>query len=313
MPQPAGKAGKGVGKAASRVIQRPTPYNRPRPQVGGASNQGKSAPRGGYSVYVGNLAFRVRSAPRALSLHFRRPRLTPCPFLAVSRARSWQDLKDHFKQVGKVTHADVAMEPDGRSKGYGLVTFANASDARAAIEQLHDSEIDGFDRKIFVREDRDAPGGGGGGGAEASVYVGNLSWNVAWQDLKDHCKTAGSVVHADVMMEPDGRSKGCGIVQFASAREAAHAIATLNDTELNGRQIFLREDREAAKVSGAANVYVGNLSWNVTWQGASRTPPAPRTPPPDPRARAAVYVVSARVSQTSRTTVRRRARSCTPT
>jgi RNA recognition motif-containing protein len=31
------------------------------------------------------------------------------------------------------------------------------------------------------------------------VYVGNLSWNVKWQDLKDHMKQAGVVVHADGM------------------------------------------------------------------------------------------------------------------
>ena len=33
----------------------------------------------------------------------------------------------------------------------------------------------------------------GGGGATTSVYVGNLSWDVTWQDLKDHFKQAGAV------------------------------------------------------------------------------------------------------------------------
>jgi hypothetical protein len=30
------------------------------------------------------------------------------------------------------------------------------------------------------------------------------------QDLKDHMRQAGDVVHADVMTMPDGKSKGCG-------------------------------------------------------------------------------------------------------
>ena len=84
-----------------------------------------------------------------------------------------------------------------------------------------------------------------GGGAGTSVYVGNLSWDVSWQDLKDHMKNAGNVVHADVMMGNDGRSRGCGLVTFASAQDAENAIAILNDTDLNGRPIFVREDREA--------------------------------------------------------------------
>ena len=61
--------------------------------------------------------------------------------------------------------------------------------------------------------------------SSASVYVGNLSWDVSWQDLKDHFKTVGHVLHADVLTEAaTGRSKGCGIVSFASARDAATAI-----------------------------------------------------------------------------------------
>ena len=42
------------------------------------------------------------------------------------------------------------------------------------------------------------------------IYVGNLSWDVKWQDLKDFFKPCGTVVRADVMEEPGGRSKGCG-------------------------------------------------------------------------------------------------------
>jgi RNA recognition motif-containing protein len=43
----------------------------------------------------------------------------------------------------------------------------------------------------------------------------------------------------------DGRSKGCGIVEFATPDEAQRAITELNDTELMGRMVFVREDRES--------------------------------------------------------------------
>ncbi len=82
------------------------------------------------------------------------------------------------------------------------------------------------------------------GGGSRRVYVGNLSWEVSWQDLKDHMRSAGNVARADVMQDNSGRSKGCGIVEFSTAREANKAIQTLNDTELKGRKIFVREDRE---------------------------------------------------------------------
>ena len=138
-----------------------------------------------------------------------------------------------------------------------------------------------------MREDREtngtATGGasGRGGGGGTSVYVGNLAWDVSWQDLKDHFKSVGSVLHADVMLEPGTtRSKGCGLVTFANARDAATAISTLHDTELNGRLIFVREDREVGTGIGGPSgrggamapastegckVFVGSLPRETTW------------------------------------------------
>lgn len=99
---------------------------------------------------------------------------------------------------------------------------------------------------------------------DARVFVGNLSWEVSWQDLKDHMRQAGEVVHADVMLEDNGRSKGCGLVAYSSAEEAQAAVEELHDSELKGRKIFVREDREPLQQE--CRVYVGNLAWSVTWQ-----------------------------------------------
>ena len=42
----------------------------------------------------------------------------------------------------------------------------------------------------------------------------------------------------------NGRSKGCGIVEYADINGTNRAIKELNDLELMGRKIFVREDRE---------------------------------------------------------------------
>ena len=74
---------------------------------------------------------------------------------------TWHALKDHMRQAGEVVHANVMLEDGGRSKGWGLVTYADPTSASAAIDLLNDSELEG--RTISVRPDRDAGGGGGGG------------------------------------------------------------------------------------------------------------------------------------------------------
>jgi len=81
------------------------------------------------------------------------------------------------------------------------------------------------------------------------VYVGNLAFPVAWQDLKDHFASVGEVRHAAVATNgylDSGRpkSKGYGFVEFERAEDAVKAIQMLNDTELKGRKIWVREDRD---------------------------------------------------------------------
>lgn len=82
------------------------------------------------------------------------------------------------------------------------------------------------------------------------VYVGNLSWATSWQELKDHMRDAGEVQYAKILQDREGRSKGCGIVEFTEVEGAKDAIEKLTDSELKGRKIFVREDREDGKRGG---------------------------------------------------------------
>lgn len=55
---------------------------------------------------------------------------------------------------------------------------------------------------------------------------------------------AGNVKFVDLFQEPGGRSKGCAVVEYETAQEAHAATRDLHDTDLMGRLIFVREDRE---------------------------------------------------------------------
>lgn len=53
----------------------------------------------------------------------------------------------------------------------------------------------------------------------------------------------GNVVHANVLMDPSGNSKGCGIAEFATPEDALNALTILQNKELRGQKVYLREDR----------------------------------------------------------------------
>ncbi|KAI8472980.1 MAG: hypothetical protein J3K34DRAFT_453710 [Monoraphidium minutum] len=63
---------------------------------------------------------------------------------------TWQDLKDHFAEIGDAERADVMQAPDGRSKGWGTVRFATTEGAQAAIERFHGSDLEGRTLTVFL-------------------------------------------------------------------------------------------------------------------------------------------------------------------
>ncbi|KAI9359844.1 hypothetical protein BD770DRAFT_385635 [Pilaira anomala] len=110
---------------------------------------------------------------------------------------------------------------------------------------------------------------------DCRVYVGNLPFEVSWHQLKDFMREAGQVSYVDVLKLPNGRSKGCGVVEYRYPEDAKRAIHILNKTEFMGRPVFVREDREYEN-SGPpkdprdapddCRLHVGNLPLNASWQ-----------------------------------------------
>ena len=82
------------------------------------------------NIYVGNLSFETQEA----------------------------DLNGAFAQFGQVAEARVVTDRDtGQSRGFGFVEMPDESEARAAIEQLNGSDLQGRTLKVNEarpREDR---------------------------------------------------------------------------------------------------------------------------------------------------------------
>jgi RNA recognition motif-containing protein len=79
------------------------------------------------------------------------------------------------------------------------------------------------------------------------IFVGNLSYNVTEDDLRQAFEDFGQVASATVIMdEQSGRSKGFGFVEMPIQAEAQSAIEVLNGKALKGRTITVNEARPQA-------------------------------------------------------------------
>ncbi|HZG99616.1 MAG TPA: RNA-binding protein [Flavisolibacter sp.] len=77
-----------------------------------------------------------------------------------------------------------------------------------------------------------------------NIYVGNLSWNLKDQDLSDLFTPYGEVASAKIVLDKfTQRSKGFGFVEMPNDQEAQAAIAQLNGSEVDGRNLVVNESR----------------------------------------------------------------------
>jgi RNA recognition motif-containing protein len=84
-----------------------------------------------------------------------------------------------------------------------------------------------------------------------NIYVGNLSWGLKDQDLANLFAPFGQVTSAKIVTDKfTQRSKGFGFVEMANDAEAQAAIAQLNGSEVEGRNLVVNESRPKQEGGG---------------------------------------------------------------
>lgn len=88
------------------------------------------------------------------------------------------------------------------------------------------------------------------------LFVGNLSYNTAENDLVDHFSQAGMVRSVDVVFDKfTGKSRGFAFVEMGTAEEATKAVELFHNKEFQGRNLTVnvarpKEDRPPREGGG---------------------------------------------------------------
>ncbi|CAD5224357.1 unnamed protein product [Bursaphelenchus xylophilus] len=176
-----------------------------------------------------------------------------------------RDIEDIFHKYGRIKYCDVKNRTQRGGISFGFIEFEDARDAEDAQRGRDGYDLDGY--RIRVEETRGAgprgPGGkplhgpddrrghrgGGRGGPRRRghrVYVSGLPPTGSWQDLKDHMRSVGEIVCADVNRD------GTGIVEFARYDDAKYAIKKMDDTKFTsheGETAYIRVSDEGPRRS----------------------------------------------------------------
>ena len=93
------------------------------------------------------------------------------------------------------------------------------------------------------------------------LFVGNLSYQTAENDLQDYFSQAGAVTSVNIMLDKmTGKSRGFAFIEFATLDEANKAIEQFHNKEFQGRALTVniarpKEDRPPRFGGGAHSDY----------------------------------------------------------
>jgi len=150
-----------------------------------------------------------------------------------------KSLFDTFQQFGNILSCKIELDETNESKGYGYIQFATQEAADKAIDKVNAKMLNG--KKVYVgsfvpRKERIAE-------AQSkkftNVFIKNLDEKVDDDHLRDMFATYGTIKSAVVMRDDQGKSKGFGFVNFDKPEEAEDAVNRLNDTEVDGKTVFV--------------------------------------------------------------------------
>lgn len=117
------------------------------------------------------------------------------------------------------------------------------------------------------------------------IFVKNLPWSTSNDDLVELFQTIGTVEQAEILYE-GGRSKGTGLVQFATAQDAETSIAKFNGYVYGGRPLDIEFNRRWHSF-GSAQGTDENYRVSAAYAAPTNGVPAPQygeyAPTPDPR------------------------------
>jgi len=96
-----------------------------------------------------------------------------------------------------------------------------------------------------------------------NLFIAGLSYSTTSDALKAHFSEIGSVSSAQVIMDKyTNQSKGFGFVEMSTDEEAAEAMKKLDNSQLDGRNIVVKEARPREEHGGGRGGYGGGNGGN---------------------------------------------------
>ncbi|CAE7453057.1 PAB2 [Symbiodinium natans] len=210
-------------------------------------------------------------------------------FSGASGEVAEETLKNFFKKVGEVEAFNLFKLKDGKSRGMGMVTYKTAKQAKQALLQLNGSKVQGCTIMVYTDHENDSTtwkppqpsqresfAGWYGRGPSKEWYEGSSDGcavhfhgaplDMSSDKLYSFFEECGKIKSFWLFRNPEGRSRGQGLVEYSSQKDARSAINYLNGWVIGSCTLNVQED-SVAGMSEVETWKTSQSTWNNKSQG----------------------------------------------
>lgn len=145
---------------------------------------------------------------------------------------SEEKFRSYFAKYGEVLDHTIMRDANGRSRGFGFLTFSSKKSVDEVLKTQHILDGKVIDPKRAIpREEQDKTG---------KIFVGGIAPEVRPHEFEAFFSKYGEIIDAQLMLDKDtGKSRGFGFVTFDSP-DAVEKVCTGKYLDFNGRQIEVK-------------------------------------------------------------------------
>ncbi|XP_026175844.1 myelin expression factor 2 isoform X3 [Mastacembelus armatus] len=196
-------------------------------------------------------------------------------------------LDEEPKQEESVESVETETEDTSEETPNGVKT--DDTEETKPPKEKHDAKekSSGSRRGNRYHPYKDKHGGEKKGAHRNRVFISNIPYDMKWQAIKDLMREkVGEVTYVELFKDAEGKSRGCGVVEFKDEAFVKKAILTMNKHDLNGRPLNIKEDPDGEHARRVLQRMGGGQQggrWQDMGPGGMNLPPSiannPNIPP----------------------------------
>lgn len=162
----------------------------------------------------------------------------------IPKSKTSREIFEYLNKFGDIYSIKINEDENGNNVGTGYITYYNQEDAKKAIEETNWKKIFDSDLELQYqnqyKNDRNYYYNNHNihNNNNLKINISNIPNTYTNNDLQKLCEEFGKIQNIKIYNNQHGNN---GIITFSNEQEAKNAIDKLNNKEINGKKIIVKE------------------------------------------------------------------------